>query len=120
VQLERWKDAIELCAKGLAVRPATAELAWLAGFAAFKSKRYEDAIAWSNMAMVNGLHEGAGAAFPRVGFRHPPALYEGPYDVLRWTYQALGRPDAAAEALQEFEAAKRAREAAAAGSVRGS
>jgi tetratricopeptide (TPR) repeat protein len=113
VKLERWKEAIELCAKGLAIRPATAELAWLAGFAAFKSKRYEDAIAWSNMAMVNGWHEGAGAAFPRVGFRHLPALYEGPYDVLRWTYQALGQKDAAVEALREYEAAKRARESAA-------
>ncbi len=117
VKLERWKEAIELCARGLAIRPATAELAWLAGFAAFKSKRYEDAIAWSNMAMVNGLHEGAGAAFPRVGFRHLPALYEGPYDVLRWTYQALGQPEAAAEALREHEAAKQARKAAA-GSAR--
>jgi hypothetical protein len=59
--------------------------------------------------MVNGLHEGAGAAFPRVGFRHLPALYEGPYDVLRWTYQALGNGEAAAEAEQEYEAARQAR-----------
>jgi hypothetical protein len=65
------------------------------------------------MAIVNGWHEGAGAAFPRVGFRHLPALYEGPYDVLRWTYQALGQKDAAVEALREYEAAKRARESAA-------
>lgn len=112
-KLERWKEAIELCARGLAIRPATAELAWLAGFAAFKAKRYEDAIAWSNMAVVNGLHEGAGAAFARVGFRHLPALYEGPYDVLRWTYQAIGQKDAAAEALREYEAAKRVRESVA-------
>ena len=55
VKLERWRDAIEPCAKGLAIRPATAWLAWLAGFAAFKSKCFEDAIAWSNMAMANGL-----------------------------------------------------------------
>jgi tetratricopeptide (TPR) repeat protein len=108
-KLEHWQEAIEFCARGLAIRPATAELAWLAGFAAFKAKRYEDAIAWSNMAVVNGLYEGAGAAFARVGFRHLPALYEGPYDVLRWTYIALGRQDAAAEALRECEAAKRVR-----------
>jgi tetratricopeptide (TPR) repeat protein len=110
--LERWKEAIEFCAKGLALRPATAELAWLAGYAALKAKRYEDAIAWSNMAVVNGLHDGAGASFPRVGFRHPPALYEGPYDVLHWTFKALGNAAAAEEALREREAAKRAREAA--------
>ncbi len=95
-----------------AIRPATAELAWLAGFAAYKAGRYEDAIAWSNMAVVNGLHDGAGAGFKRKGFRSPTALYEGPYDVLRWTFRALGNADAAAEAAREFEAAKRAREAA--------
>lgn len=110
--LERWTEAIEFCARGLAIRPATAELAWLAGYAAYHAKRYEDAIAWSNMAVVNGLHDGAGAGFPRKGFRNPSALYEGPYDVLRWTFKALGNADAAAEAAREFDAARRAREAA--------
>lgn len=108
--LERWSRAIEFCARGLAIRPATAELAWLAGFAAYRAKRYQDAIAWSNMAVVNGLHDGAGAGFPRKSFRHPPGLYEGPYDVLRWTFKALGNEAAAAEAGREYEAAKRARE----------
>ena len=65
------------------------------------------------MAVVNGLHDGAGAGFPRIGFRHPPALYEGPYDVLRWTFTALGNEAAAQEAAHEYEAARRAREAAA-------
>lgn len=110
--LQRWTEAIEFCARGLAIRPATAELAWLAGFAAYKARRYEDAIAWSNMAVVNGLYDGAGAAFPRKGFRNPKALFEGPYDVLRWTFKALGNPEAAAEAERECEAARLAREAA--------
>ena len=110
--LKRWDDAIRFCAQGLAIRPATAELAWLAGFAAYHAKRYEDAIAWSNMAVVNGLHDGAGAGFPRKSFRNPTALYEGPYDVLRWTFKALGNKAAADEAAREFEAAKHAREAA--------
>jgi tetratricopeptide (TPR) repeat protein len=110
--LQRWDDAIRFCAQGLAIRPATAELAWLAGYAAYQAKRYEDAIAWSNMAVVNGLHDGAGAGFPRKSFRNPTALYEGPYDVLRWTFKALGNQAAADEAAREFEAAKHAREAA--------
>ena len=110
--LQRWTEAIEFCARGLAIRPATAELAWLAGFAAYKARRYEDAIAWSNMAVVNGLYDGAGAGFARKSFRNLSALYEGPYDVLRWTFKALGNADAAAEAAREFEAAKSAREAA--------
>ncbi len=107
--LQRWKDAIDFCARGLAIRPATAELAWLAGHAAYKAKRYEDAIAWSNMALVNGLYDGAGAAFARVGFRSNSALYEGPYDVLRSTFKALGNTEGAEEAEREYEAAKRAR-----------
>ena len=110
--LQRWSEAIDFCARGLAVRACTAELAWLAGYAAYNAKRYEDAIAWSNMAVVNGLHDGAGAGFPRKGFRNPAALYEGPYDVLRWTFKALGNQVAADEAGREFDAAKRAREAA--------
>jgi tetratricopeptide (TPR) repeat protein len=110
--LQRWTEAIEFCAKGLAIRPATAELAWLAGYAAYKARRYEDAIAWSNMAVVNGLYDGAGAAFPRKGFRNPTALYEGPYDVLRCTFEALGNAAAADEAARELKAARRAREAA--------
>jgi len=108
--LERWSEAIETCARGLAIRPATSELAWLAGWAAYKAKRYEDAIAWSNMAIVNGLYEGAGASFERIAFRDPAGQYEGPYDVLRWTFAALGNATASAEAEREWAAAKAARE----------
>ncbi len=110
--LLRWQDAVQFCAAGLAIRPATAELAWLAGFAAYKSQRYDDAVAWSNMAVANGLFRGRGAQFERIGFRHLPGLYEGPFDVLRWAYKSLGNEKAAAEALRDHERAKRAREAA--------
>ena len=111
-KLERWREAVETCARGLTIRPATAELAWLAGWASWKAKRWEDAIAWSNMAIVNGLYQGAGASFERISFRYPPALYEGPYDVLRSTFKALGNAAAADEAGLEYEAARRAREQA--------
>ncbi len=107
--LGRWQEAIDMCARGLAIRPATAELAWLAGHAALETGRYEDAIAWSNMAMVNGFYEGAGQSFERIGFRHPSALYEGPYDVLHRTFTALGNAEAAGMARQEWEAARQAR-----------
>jgi tetratricopeptide (TPR) repeat protein len=110
-KLGRWGEAIQFCAAGLAIRPATAELAWLAGYAAYKVGRHEDAIAWSHMAIANGLYEGQGARFPRISFRFPTALYEGPYDVLRWTYKALGKADLAASAERKFEQARRAREA---------
>ena len=113
-ELQRWAEAIDACARGLSIRPATAELAWLAGWAALRAKRYPDAIAWSNMAVVNGLFDGAGASFERISFRHLPALYEGPYDVLRWTFTALGSKEAAEAAAQEWAAAKLAREQGAA------
>ncbi len=109
--LKRWREAIDMCAQGLAIRPATAELAWLAGYAAFNARRYEDAIAWSNMAVVNGYYDGAGAGFPRISFRNAHALYEGPYEVLRWTFDRLGNREAAKEAGREAAAAKKAREA---------
>lgn len=108
-KLLRWADAIQFCAAGLAIRPATAELAWLAGFAAYKSQRYQDAVAWSHMAAANGLFRGHGAPFERVGFRHPPGLYEGPFDVLRWAHKALGDERAAAQAERDYELARRAR-----------
>lgn len=103
---------MQFCAAGLAIRPATAELAWLAGFAAYKAQHYDDAVAWSNMAIANGLFRGRGAQFERIGFRHPPGLYEGPFDVLHWTYKASGNEKSAAEALRDYERAKRARESA--------
>jgi tetratricopeptide (TPR) repeat protein len=111
-QLGRWGEAMHFCAAGLAVRPATAELAWLAGFAAWKLGRHQDAIAWSNMALANGLHAGQGAQFPRISFRNPVALYEGPYDVQRRAHKALGHEAAAAEAERLFELARQARAAA--------
>ncbi len=112
IKLGHWAEAITFCAGGLAIRPATAELAWLAGYAANKVKRHEDAIAWSHMAIANGLYEGQGGEFKRIGFRYPTALYEGPYDVLRHAHKALGDAAAAARAEKKFEAAKRAREKA--------
>ena len=109
-KLGRWVEAIHFCSAGLAIRPATAELAWLAGYAAYKAGRHEDAIAWSRMAITNGLYEGEGGRFPRISFRFPTALYEGPYDVLRWAHKALGQAGLAAEAERKFELARQARE----------
>jgi hypothetical protein len=53
---------------------------------------------------------------PRSGFRHPPALWEGPYDVLRFALRRVGDDTGADEAERLFHEAKAAREAA--GSIR--
>ena len=42
--------------------------------------------------------QGAGAGFARISFRNAHALYEGPYEVLRWTFDRLGNREAAKEA----------------------
>jgi len=47
----------------------------------------------------------------RVGFRHPPGLWEGPYDVLRFALRKIGDDAGADEAERLFLEAKAAREA---------
>ena len=106
----RWNDAIETCAKGLALRPATAELAWLAAVASMKSGRYVSAIAWANMAIANGLYNGTPYPVERIGFRNLVALYEGPYEVLRQCYERLGDEGLAESAARTCQHARRTRE----------
>jgi glycosyltransferase involved in cell wall biosynthesis len=115
IKLQRWAEAIHYCVNGLAIRPATAELAWLAGWTMQKVGRHEEAVAWSRMAVAMGLHAGEGARFPRISFRYPRALYEGPYEVLQHAYKALGDAQAAAQAERDARAARLARDQAGGG-----
>lgn len=110
--LERFGDAIDLCAQGLAIHAPTAELAWLAGFAAYRARRIEDAIAWARMSAAMGCFAGAGKRVQRIAFRHLPALYEGPYDVLRWALADAGDVAGAKAAERDYRAAIAAREKA--------
>jgi tetratricopeptide (TPR) repeat protein len=112
IKLQRWAEAIQYCVNGIAIRPATAELAWLAGFTMQKVGRHEEAVAWARMSIAVGLYAGEGARFQRISFRAPMALYEGPYDVLRYAYKALGDTRAAEQAERDYRAAKAAREKA--------
>jgi tetratricopeptide (TPR) repeat protein/predicted GH43/DUF377 family glycosyl hydrolase len=99
------EEALYACSAGLACHPGVAELAWLAGYASWHLKRYEDAVRWSELAIVHGA--GSRSYKERKGFRNPRALHEGPYDVLRYALRALGRVDEADEAERQFEAARR-------------
>ena len=58
----------------------------------------------------NGFYDGAGAGFPRISFRYPYALHEGPYETLRWTFERLGNHAAAKAAEKEAANARRKRE----------
>jgi glycosyltransferase involved in cell wall biosynthesis len=108
-RLERFRDAIDRCAAGLARHAGIAELAWLAGFAAFQLGDAPQAVYWSRLSITHGLFRGAGAAVPRIGFRNPAALYEGPYDVLRFALRAVGDEAGAKEAERLWEQAAAAR-----------
>lgn len=93
--LSRWEAAIDRCAQGLARHAGIAELCWLAGYASHKCGRHAQAIYWAQLATTHGLAEGDGELVPRIGFRHLPGLYDGPFDVLRFAHLALGNQTAA-------------------------
>jgi hypothetical protein len=89
VKLNRYEEALGLCARGMAFHAGIAELPWHAGWCAWKLGNPRNAIYWSKLALQWSARNEL-AWVERVGFRHVPALYEGPHDVLRWAYRALG------------------------------
>lgn len=111
-QLGRFSDAVDRCAMGLARHAGLAELAWLAAFCCFQRGDAAQACYWARLAITHGLFRGDGASVPRIGFRHPPALYEGPYDVLRFALRRLGDNAGADEAEVLYQQALRARQGA--------
>jgi glycosyltransferase involved in cell wall biosynthesis len=108
-RLERFRDAIDRCAMGLARHAGIAELAWLAGFCAYRLNDFAQAVYWSRIAVAQGVYRGSGAAVPRIGFRNPDALYEGPFDVLRFALLKLGDVAGASAAEAEYARAREAR-----------
>lgn len=103
LQKEQYGQAIKACATGLMIRPACAELAWIAGVASWHMKRLEDALAWSNMAIANG-----GERFPRMNFCDRQGLYHGPWQILYKVHTELGNKAEAAEAEAQWWKAKEA------------
>jgi glycosyltransferase involved in cell wall biosynthesis len=106
VQLGNFSDAVERCATGLTRHAGIAELCWLAGFASYQSGDYVQCIYWARLAITQGLAIGTGRDVPRIGFRNPVALYEGPYDLLRFALAKIGDAEGAADAEARFNAAK--------------
>jgi len=110
---EQWQAVVDVCAEGLARHGGIAELAWLAGFASLKLGRALHAVGWARSAIALGDYRGAGPSFGRIYFRHVPALWEGPFDVLRFALRALGDEAGADEADRLCIDARAARVAAA-------
>jgi tetratricopeptide (TPR) repeat protein len=97
--------AIEACAAGMARHAGLAELPWLAAFACWQAGRDAQAVHWARISAALGHAFGAGQGAQRIGFRHPPALYEGPYDVLRYALRRLGDEAGADEAERLYRQA---------------
>lgn len=83
-----YDQALMWCCRGMARHSGMAELPWLAGFCCFHLGRYQQAIWWEEMAIA--LNK-AKAAEHRINFRHEPALFEGPYDVMAHAHAAMGK-----------------------------
>ncbi len=102
-------EALDRLAVGMARHAGIAELAWLAGFVCYQLGRDAQAVYWAQLAITHGLFRGDGASIPRIGFRDPAGLWEGPYDVLRWAEKRRGNESAARDAGLLWAQAKRAR-----------
>lgn len=109
--LGRPVEAIEACAAGMSRHAGLGELPWLAAYAAWQADRPQQAVYWARLSVMLGHYLGSGADVPRIGFRHPPALWEGPFDVLRFALGSIGDDAGAADARRLYKAAKAAREA---------
>ena len=110
ISQDKLQNAIEALARGIGRHPGLADLYWLAGRCAYKLNRYHHAIMWSRQAINMGLYSGHGSSFERIGFRHPPALYEGPYDVIRWSAKAINDAKLVEWSEAEFQKSMSARE----------
>jgi tetratricopeptide (TPR) repeat protein len=109
LKLDRPVEAVEACAIGMAKHAGLAELPWLAAYASWHAGKPAQAAHWARMSILLGHYMGNGEQVPRIGFRHPPALWEGPFDVLRFALRALGDDAGADEAELVYEQAKSAR-----------
>lgn len=106
VALGDLQAAIEWSARGLVHHPGIAELAWTASFATHKLGRHHEAVYWARISEALGCFKGIGDQVRRIGFSAPKGLYEGPYDVLRFSLASIGDVQGAALAQAQFERAE--------------
>lgn len=95
-------EALDMLMLGLGRSSLLAELSWLASYICFQQQRYADAVVWAEQSVAVGAYDGNGAVLQRHGPFHPPALFDGPFDVLRYALAALGNTEAAAEAAEDY------------------
>lgn len=101
-----YRQAEEYCALGITRKPTVAELPWLAGWCCFKRGAWQDAVCWSQWASQLGLDKSPSRA---AVFRHLPAWYEAPFDVLRYAARRLGDERLVEAAEAEYQVQQAAR-----------
>lgn len=109
VALDRLEEALDACTLGMARHSGLAEIPWYAGHISTRLNRPLQAVYWAHLAIATGKYSGLGKSVRRVGWSHPFGLWEGPYDVLRYAYDAMGENENAAEADRLFHLAAVAR-----------
>lgn len=110
--LEQYNECVVAAAIGMGADSTFGECAWIAAAASYRLGRIDQSIAWARTAEAVGRYKGCGRH--RAWFRYLPALYELPYDVLRF---ALPDEPSRQQAEVNFLAAKCARIGAEAGDL---
>lgn len=108
-ELGQFQQMVDVLCVGMARHAGLAELPWYAAYASGKLGKHRQAIYWAQLAITWGLYAGNGEQIQRIGFRHLPGLFEGPYDVLRFSHAALGDKEAALVAENDYQKAKATR-----------
>ena len=81
LNLGRPTEAVEAYSAGMAKHAGLAELPWMAAYASWEAGRPAQAVFWARQSISIGNFAGIGASISRgSSFRHPPGLWEGPYE----------------------------------------
>jgi tetratricopeptide (TPR) repeat protein len=108
--LKEYREAEEYCALGMSRKPNAVELPWLASWCCLERCNYAMAIQWAGIAIGINIEQNSPRGDDSVaGFRHLPAWFEAPYDVLRFAYRHTNQIEKAehAERMYQSELLKR-------------
>ncbi len=108
-ELGEFREMLEVLARGMVSHAGIAELMWYAGYGASRLGNHQQAVYWAQLAISFGRFRGQGAEVKRIGFRFLPGLFEGPFDILRFSLREVGDSAGADAAEAEYQAAKLAR-----------
>ena len=109
--LGRNDEGFATAVDGLRYSARIPELPWIAALTSYQLGNMLTAIGWAHMSIAIGESDGAGHHLLRSHLRDLLGVYDGPWDVLRFAYRAIGNEAEANRAEKRYEAAKSKREA---------